>query len=68
MFSRTNAKLPLAVALLCLISLFAGAAPQLAAKRLAKGFRLPTYLCAAPGDTFRLFVLEKETGQVRIIK
>lgn len=54
--------------LLLTAAVLADSPPPLAAVRVAKGFKNPTYLCAAPGDTSRLFVLEKETGQIRIIK
>ena len=42
------------------------AAPRIAAERLAGGFTNPLFAGAPPGDTSRLFVVQK-TGQIHII-
>ena len=44
----------------------AGAVPPVATKRIATGFNFPTFVTHAPGDTSRLFVLEKR-GVIKII-
>lgn len=44
------------------------AAAEISAQLVASGFKQPTFLCAAPGDTSRLFVLERQSGKVRVIK
>ena len=43
-------------------------AQQLATERVATGLRSPLFLASPPGDTDRLFVLEEDAGQIRIIK
>ena len=40
--------------------------PPLDAVRVAGGFTAPVFVCAPPGDTGRLFVVQ-QTGQIRII-
>jgi glucose/arabinose dehydrogenase len=47
-------------------STFAGGVPAVATKRIATGFNYPTFVTHAPGDTERLFVLEKR-GVIKII-
>ncbi|MFT7486375.1 MAG: glucose/arabinose dehydrogenase [Candidatus Paceibacteria bacterium] len=38
------------------------------AVQIANGFTSPLYLCSPPGDTNRLFVVEQNSGQIKIIK
>src|SRR3954452_7683976 len=45
---------------------FAQTLPPLDAQRVAGGFTAPVFLCAPPGDTSRLFVVQ-QSGQIRII-
>lgn len=47
-------------------SAFAGGIPAVATKRIATGLNYPTFVTHAPGDTSRLFVLEKR-GIIKII-
>jgi glucose/arabinose dehydrogenase len=39
----------------------------IAAQRIASGFASPLFASSAPGDPGRLFVVEKNSGQVRIL-
>ena len=55
-----------ALALAISSSAFAGATAIKPKLVLASGLTYPTFLCAAPGDTDRLFVIEKR-GLIRII-
>lgn len=43
-------------------------ATALTTVRIASGFNRPVYLTFAPGDSTRLFVVEQQTGRIRIIK
>jgi glucose/arabinose dehydrogenase len=43
------------------------AAPQLSVTRVASGLNAPVFVCAPPGDTSRLFILEQHTGNVLIL-
>jgi len=51
---------------LCSSSALAGSA-QLSTRRVATGLDKPTFICAAPGDATRMFILEQYTGQIRIL-
>ena len=44
------------------------AAQQLTTELVASGFNNPIFLCSPPGDVERLFVVEQNTAQIRIIK
>lgn len=46
----------------------ADAAKIIAAQLVASGFDQPTYVCSAPGDSTRLFVVERSSGKIKIIK
>ena len=37
-------------------------------ERVASGFEEPTFLCSDPNDASRLFVLERNTGNIKLIK
>jgi len=77
--ATTRATIWLAVAILGLVfvtalagtrsatSARAAGTPSVSLTPVASGLEQPVYLTAAPGDTTRLFVVEK-TGKVRIIK
>src|SRR5438874_276904 len=45
---------------------FAQTLPPLDAQRVAGGFTAPVFVCAPPGDTSRIFVVQ-QSGQIRII-
>jgi glucose/arabinose dehydrogenase len=45
-----------------------GAQTQLTTVRVAGGFRLLTYVTTAPGDRERIFVTERDTGRVHILR
>ena len=58
-----------AVSLVLACVLFADEAPaalRIAAERLAGGFEEPLFVGAPPGDTSRIFVVQK-TGQILIV-
>ncbi|MFA6242853.1 MAG: PQQ-dependent sugar dehydrogenase [Candidatus Hydrogenedentales bacterium] len=42
--------------------------PKLALVEVASGLDLPDYVCSAPGDASRLFVVERNTALIRIVK
>lgn len=50
------------------ISAGSAAATALTTVRVASGFNRPVYLTYAPGDSARLFVVEQQTGRIRIIR
>jgi glucose/arabinose dehydrogenase len=58
---------PLAGALAGLFIACSSPAALLKATKIVGGINYGTFACAAPGDTARLFVLEQETGQIRIL-
>lgn len=55
-----------AVTLLCVSSAQSQTAPPFTAMRVASGLNQPLFVTAPPGDTTRLFIVQK-TGQVRIL-
>jgi len=59
---------PFAVLALGLLALPAAAqSTPLTTMRIANGFTKPLFVCAPPGDTSRLFVVEQNSGEVNII-
>ncbi len=71
-FMKSSLRRFVAIATIASISLgisavaSAGAAAPVKTKRIATGFNYPTFVTHAPGDTSRLFVLEKK-GVIKII-
>lgn len=57
-------------ALLFLLSFLglSSAASAVSLQRIATGFNSPLYVTAPPNDTSRVFVLEKNSGQIKIIR
>jgi glucose/arabinose dehydrogenase len=45
----------------------AAADPPLSTRLVAQGFDFPTFVTAAPGDHSRLFVVEKNSGRIRVV-
>jgi glucose/arabinose dehydrogenase len=45
----------------------AQAATQIKSQRVAAGLSAPLFVCAPPGDSKRLFIVEQNTGQIRIL-
>jgi glucose/arabinose dehydrogenase len=64
--SFTVAACVVLIALTSLSPTFAQTLPPLDAIRVAGGFTAPVFVCAPPGDTSRLFVVQ-QSGQIRII-
>ena len=54
-----------ALAMLCAS---AHAAKVMAAELVASGFKQPTYVCSEPNDASRLYVLERSSGKIMLIK
>ena len=46
----------------------ANAAKTIAAELVASGFKQPTYVCSDPNDSSRLFVLERGSGKIKLVK
>ena len=46
----------------------AHAAKTIAAELVASGFKQPTYVCSDPHDSSRLFVLERSSGRIKLVK
>ncbi|MCC6795235.1 MAG: PQQ-dependent sugar dehydrogenase [Candidatus Hydrogenedentes bacterium] len=50
------------------LSATANAAKVMAAELIADGFKQPTYICSEPNDASRLYVLERSSGKILLIK
>jgi len=66
-FSRFFAQLSVALALL-ISTLATAVAQMISLERVANGFAQPLYVTAPPGDTSRIFVLEKNSGEIKIVR
>ncbi|NUM55351.1 MAG: PQQ-dependent sugar dehydrogenase [Candidatus Hydrogenedentes bacterium] len=56
------------ISLILTISFPALAAKIIAAELVASGFKQPTYVCSDPNDSSRLFVLERSSGKIKLVK
>lgn len=50
------------------VSCLSSAASAASLQRIATGFNAPVYVTAPPEDPSRIFILEKDSGQVRIVR
>lgn len=62
------AGLCVSVALILAAAPPAHAAKVIAAELVASGLKQPTYVCSDPNDSSRLFVLERSSGKIKLVK
>ncbi len=63
-------RLALVTGALCILRMnpAASASPRVTAMPVVSGLEEPVYLTAPPGDSTRLFVLEQESGKIKIVR
>ncbi len=65
---KRSAPLAMAIMLALAIMTVSAGATALTTVRIASGLNRPVYLTYPPGDSTRLFVVEQQTGRIRIIR